>query len=85
MKNDLESKVVLQVYEFVQKHGEQYKLGKQYEGIHAFSDIDGYTIYLEGNGVLLTFGFHNKYSLDYEHDSLKNEFMKKLAFIMKQL
>lgn len=84
MKNNLESKLILQVYELIHQHGEVYEQGKHYEGITAFSDIDGYTIYLQGNGVLLRFGFHNKYDLEYEHSKLKDEFLKKLDFIAKQ-
>ncbi len=84
MKNNLESKHILRVYEYIQQHGEPYELGKHLEGITAFSDIDGYTIYLQGNGVLLRFGFHNKYDLEYEHSKLKEEFLKKLDVIAKQ-
>jgi hypothetical protein len=39
---------------------------------------------LQGNGVLLRFGFHNKYDLEYEHEKLKEEFLKKLDVIAKQ-
>ena len=48
-----------------------YEDGKLYEGICAFSDIDGYTVYLKGSGVLLRFGFHNTYHLDYQHEKNK--------------
>lgn len=78
MKNDIDAKLILKVFELVTAKGEQFEDGKLYKGITAYSDIDGYTVYLKGNGVELRFGFHNTYHLDYEHSKLKDEFMSKL-------
>lgn len=50
----------------------------------AYSDPDGYTIYLQGSGVLLRSGFHNTYHLDYEQDKHKDDFIKKLDYIFKE-
>jgi len=63
MKNELDNKQILSVYERIQQRGKQNDIGKHYQGVTAYSDIDGYTIYLEGSGVLLRFGFHNAYYL----------------------
>ncbi|MFC3033831.1 DUF3081 family protein [Pseudoalteromonas fenneropenaei] len=79
MKNELDSKTLLKVYEYIQQHGEEHEEGKYCQGLTAFSDFDGYNIYLKGNGVLLRFGFHNTYHLDYEHDKLKDAFLAKVA------
>ena len=51
MKNELDGKLILSVYEKIIQHGEDHEDGKLYEGICAFSDIDGYTVYLKGSGV----------------------------------
>ncbi|MCF6434348.1 DUF3081 family protein [Pseudoalteromonas sp. MMG022] len=85
MKNELDSKTILSVYEYIQKHGDVAEEGKLYGGITAFSDIDGYTVYLKGSGVLMRFGFHNTYHLDYEHDKHKDDFIRKIEQIKKQL
>lgn len=84
MKNELDNKQILAVYERIQKRGEANDEGKHYQGVTAFSDIDGYTIYLQGSGVLLRFGFHNTYHLDYEHDKHKDDFLKKLNNIANE-
>ncbi|WP_105169616.1 DUF3081 family protein [Pseudoalteromonas sp. T1lg23B] len=85
MKNELDSKTILSVYEYIQKHGEATEEGKLYGGITAFSDIDGYTVYFKGSGVLMRFGFHNTYHLDYEHEKHKDDFIRKIESIKKQL
>lgn len=84
MKNEIDGKQILAVYERIIQQGENTEGGKHYMGLTAFSDIDGYTIYLKGSGVLLRFGFHNTYHLDYEHDKHKDDFLKKLANIIDQ-
>lgn len=83
MKNEIDTKTILNVYEQIQKHGEANDKGKLYEGLCAYSDIDGYTVYIEGSGVLLRFGFHNTYHLDYQSEKNKEDFLKKLNSIAK--
>lgn len=85
MKNDLDTQLVLQVYNHIHQHGEQHEHGKILEGISAFSDLDGYTIYLQGSGVLLRFGFHNKYDLSYDNEKQKDQFLNKLTAIAKHI
>lgn len=85
MKNELDAKLLLKVFDLIYQKGEDFEDGKLYQGITAFSDIDGYTIYLKGNGVLLRFGFHNTYHLDYEHSKLKDVFMSKLESLVKEV
>ncbi|BBN83960.1 hypothetical protein PA25_39450 [Pseudoalteromonas sp. A25] len=85
MKNELDSKTILSVYEYIQKHGDVTDEGKLLNGITAFSDIDGYTIYFKGSGVMMRYGFHNTYHLDYEHDKHKDDFIAKIDSIKKQL
>ena len=77
MKNELDSKFLLQVFDKIRQHGakenEQYKLN----GITAFTDHDGYTLYIEDVNVKLQFGFHNQYHFD-----LKSFFL--LHFLMQE-
>ena len=47
MKNEIDNKQILAVYERIQQRGEVTEEGKFYQGITAFSDIDGYTVYLQ--------------------------------------
>ncbi|MBQ4810689.1 hypothetical protein A7985_09590 [Pseudoalteromonas luteoviolacea] len=84
MKNELSTNLVLKVYEYIIQHGQDYDLGKQLDGVTAFSDPDGYTIYLKGSGVLLRFGFHNTYHFEYDKESQKDDFMRKLQQIAEK-
>ena len=84
MKNELDNKQILAVYERIIQKGEMTDEGKRYQGVTAYSDVDGYTVYLQGSGVELRFGFHNTYHLDYEHEKHKDDFLKKLYNIANE-
>lgn len=77
MKNELDPSKVLQAYENVMNNGSPTEFGKIYEGVEAFSDYDGYNVFLRGNGVELKVGFHNTYHLEYEQEHLKETFFEK--------
>ncbi len=83
MKNDLDATKVLQAYECVMNNGTPTEFGKMYEGVEAFSDYDGYNVFLRGNGVELKVGFHNTYQLEYDQEHLKDSFLKKVAMLAK--
>ncbi len=85
MKNEIDSKWIMRVFERIQQCGEQTDEGKHYEGITAYSDIDGYTLYLQGSGVLMRYGFHNTYHLDYDVESQKDAFLKKCTAIANEV
>jgi len=85
MKNDLSSKTILSVFDYIQRNGERYEQGYLYQGITAFTDFDGYTIYLQGSGVVMRFGFHNTYHLDYEQEKQKTDFIQKIESIKHQI
>lgn len=84
MKNELDSKFLLQVFEKIRQHGT--KEGELYKlmGITAFTDYDGYTLYIEDVNVKLQFGFHNQYHFDYDTAEQFASFEKKLKQIDKQ-
>lgn len=83
MKNELDSTKMLHAYETIMARGTPTEYGKIYEGIEAFSDYDGYSLYMRGNGVELKIGFHNTYHLDYEQEHLRDSFLKKLTNLAK--
>ncbi|MDP5214141.1 DUF3081 domain-containing protein [Pseudoalteromonas tunicata] len=85
MKNDLSSKTILSVFDYIVRNGEQYEQGYLYQGITAFTDFDGYTLYLQGSGVVMRFGFHNTYHLDYEQEKQKTDFIQKIESIKHQI
>lgn len=81
MRNELDNKVVLDVFEKVQRMGEPYEDGHILEGIVARSDFDGYSVHLSGSGVSLQLNFHQSYRFDYASDKEKEQFMAKLDYI----
>lgn len=83
MKNDLDSKFLLSVFEKVRLHGNKEDDRYMLDGIVVYTDFDGYTLYLEDALVKLSFGFHNQYHFDYESASHFEAFEKKLKAIVK--
>lgn len=81
MKNDLESRLLLSVFEKMRAHGEQRDGKYHLEGLIAFTDFDGYTLFIEDALVKLSFGFHNQYHFDYANRTDFEAFEKKLKFI----
>lgn len=82
MKNDLDSKFLLNVFEKIRQHGEQKDSQYSLEGVVAYTDFDGYTLFIEDALVKLSFGFHNQYHFDYESSSHFEAFEKKLKNIV---
>lgn len=83
MKNELDSRLVLSVFEKIKEHGEVVEGGHKLENIKAYTDHDGYTIFLEDNQVSLRYGFHNQYHFDYEHADHLAQFESRLKVIEK--
>lgn len=81
MKNELDSKFLLRIFEKIRQHGKKENDEYFLEGIKAFTDFDGYTLYIEDALVKLRFGFHNQYTFDYESSSHYEAFEKKLKHI----
>lgn len=81
MKNDLDSKLILRVFEKIQRNGD--KQGDHYflHGIKGSTDYEGYTLYLEDALVNLSFGFHNQYHFEYQQEQHLEQFIKKLQYI----
>jgi hypothetical protein len=81
MKNELNSKFVLSVFEKIRQHGEKKQENYILGGLKAFTDFDGYTLFIEDALVKLRFGFHNQYHFDYEKEEHFQQFFKKMTAI----
>ena len=84
MKNELESKFLLQVFDKIRQSGEKKDDKYLLNGSVAFTDHDGYTLFIEDAKVKLQFGFHNQYRFDYPSQDAYEQFEKKLKEIDKQ-
>lgn len=83
MKNEIDHRLLLDAYEKIHTHGKAEQGRHTLEGITAYTDHDGYTVFLEGHNVSLTLEFHNKYRLDYKSDREYQLFMKKIEQISR--
>jgi hypothetical protein len=81
VKNELDSKLLLRVFDKIRQHGDHMGEAYTLQGVKAYTDFDGYTVYLEDALVKLSFGFHNQYHFDYESSSHYEAFEKKLKSI----
>ena len=81
MKNELDSRFILSVFDKIHKHGDVKDSVHHLEGVKAYTDHDGYTVFLEDALVQLRFGFHNQYHYEYESSDHLEQFEKKLKHI----
>ena len=84
MKNELDSKFILQVFELIRSKGQPQEDYFVLDGIQASSDFDGYTLFLKDALVELSFGFHNQYHLNYQKEQHLEQFIKKLQALKMQ-
>jgi hypothetical protein len=82
MKNELDSKFLLTVFEKIRLNGKKEDEKYSLEGVIAFTDFDGYTLFIEDALVKLSFGFHNQYHFDYASSRHFDAFEKKLKNIV---
>lgn len=82
MKNELDSRFLLSVFEKIRQNGKQENGQYLLECVKAFTDFDGYTLFIEDALVKLSFGFHNQYHFDYDSSSHYEAFEKKLKHIV---
>ena len=84
MKNEIDSKLILSVFEKIRQNGQQSDEGHLLDGVRASTDFDGYTLYLSDALVSLSFGFHNQYHFEYQSQEQFEQFYKKLNAIQQQ-
>ncbi|NLS11907.1 DUF3081 domain-containing protein [Vibrio sp. SM6] len=78
MQNELEISKVLEVFEWIRRHGEATDNGYRYDDMEVTSDYDGYTLYFAAHDVTLTIGFHQTYLWHYDDANHKERFMASL-------
>jgi hypothetical protein len=61
----LDIKRALRAFNAVQSNGELEDGTWHWMGLKAYTDLDGYTMYLESNHAKLVVYFHNKYMVEY--------------------
>ena len=71
------------VFDKICKHGAASEGVHQLEGLKAFTDHDGYTVFIEDALVKLSFGFHNQYHYEYQDREHLAAFEKKLQAVDK--
>ncbi|MEM0911892.1 MAG: DUF3081 domain-containing protein [Pseudomonadota bacterium] len=81
MKNELDTKKLLRVFDKIRQHGQPRDGTYLLDGVKAYTDFDGYTVFIEDASVKLSFGFHNQYHYDYESTSQRESFDKKINSI----
>lgn len=81
MKNELDSRFILSVFDKIRNDGEAKDGAHILEGVKAYTDHDGYTLFLEDALVQLRFGFHNQYHYEYQSADQLEQFEKKLKAI----
>lgn len=84
MKNELDTKLVLRVFDKIRQSGNEKEGKYRLEGIVAYTDLDGYTLFMNDANVAMQFGFHNQYHFDYQKADDFEAFEKKLKNIDKQ-
>lgn len=76
MNNELDMNGMLRLFELVRQHGERTEQGYRLEGLEAWSDFDGYTIFLRHGSTILTLGFHSQYKFDYPNSAALADFLQ---------
>ena len=74
----------LRVYDKVVSNGIKRHEKYHYQGICAWSAVDGYTVQLSDEKVTLSLYFHSKYEFDYKNSRQLNEFIKKIDGLDKR-
>ena len=78
MKNSIDLKQCLLVYNKVTSQGALLDGKYQLSGVKAWSDFDGYHCFLEYRDVVMTLMFHGKYDIQFSDPEAVKRFEKKL-------
>ncbi|PSW19978.1 DUF3081 domain-containing protein [Photobacterium sanctipauli] len=76
MKNSVDVRTLLNVYEKVKTQGQAIEMGNQLEDIQCIEDHDGYRVSLSDGNVSLDINFHNTYhfhTMNEDPDSVINQ------------
>lgn len=78
MQNELDVRQALAVYHKIVQQGTAKEHYHLLDGIRAWSDQDGYTVFLGNDCVTLSVFFHNKYHFDSPDTSATADFMQRI-------
>jgi len=83
MTDKIDLKKVLQAFQTIVNNGK--KVGSEYvlNGLIASSDVDGYTITIRNEYVILNILFHNKFTVDFPNLKEKTLFFEKIYALSK--
>ncbi|MFD2164889.1 DUF3081 family protein [Thalassotalea euphylliae] len=85
MQNELDVKYCLSVFNKVLSDGDNVDGKRQWQGLSAWADFDGYTCYLQFNQVIVTLLFHGKYAIEKPNEDAWQQFLKKLKQVSEKL
>ena len=74
----------LRAFQHVVDRGERTAGGHCYQGIHASTDFDGYTITLSDDRVRLRILFHNRFAIEPTQGKAVEQFLARLARLGKR-
>ncbi|WP_196159004.1 DUF3081 family protein [Reinekea sp. G2M2-21] len=74
----------LAAFQTVVEQGERVDTTFHFEGLHAESDYDGYTLHLGDGRVTLHIYFHNRFELNSNNSRDTEQFLRKLAHITQR-
>lgn len=82
MRNEIDTKQLLHGYNIICTSGQKNELGHMLGGIKAWTDFDGYSVYLSNGLVTLSVYFHGKYHAEYQKNDELEQFLKQLRRII---
>ncbi|MCO4322567.1 DUF3081 family protein [Aliidiomarina quisquiliarum] len=85
MQTDINARLILAVFEKITRLGAATKKDGEtthhLDGITAYSDFDGYTVYLEDDEVKVYTGFHNTFRVNSDSARATENFLRKMQYI----
>ena len=84
LKNEIDSHFILKVFDKIRQHGEHKDDAYHLANLKAYTDFDGYTVFIEDARVKLRFGFHNQYHFDYDNAQSLEAFERKMQSVMSE-
>ena len=83
MNAEIDTRAVLRAFNKITSEGVRSDDKYHLNGLTAYTDFDGYTIFICNDFVSLTVFFHNKYSFKYHNEKEKIAFLEKLNLLGK--
>ncbi len=82
MKKEVSNtKFFLRVFELVSKKGTIHNGCREFNGVKAWHDFDGYTCWLAYKDLTVTLLFHGGLSIDFDSHATLNEFRQKFDIL----